>query len=155
MPINEEENQSTFKNFIRNIEERISALTTLEIKTIIGDYKVNENEQIEQLEGEEQMIMYSKIKLLEGDITAHISNELVQDRYAWVRDFHAQKEEHGHLIIESNIRAIGSLYELYRQSRQMKATMNQPAQPDFWNQPAVPAAGGTNTPQPGLPDPTF
>ena len=113
----EKEENSRFHDFVRNIETRISKLTTLEIKTIIGDYHVDQEEEIGIKKDGEFRVLQSKIDLIQGDITTNISNELVSDKYAWLRDFHARKEERGHEIIDSNVRAIVSLFELYRQTK--------------------------------------
>jgi len=113
----EQEKNSRFHDFVRNVENRISNLTTLEIKTIVGDYNVDQNEQIGVKKDGEFRILQSRIDLIQGDITTNISNELVTDKYAWLRDFHARKEERGHEIIDNNVRAIISLFELYRQTK--------------------------------------
>ena len=65
--------------------------------------------------------MNSRINLIDGDITTHISKELVSDEYEWMRNFHAHKEEKGHEIIQGNIQAIASLIDLFRElSREEK-----------------------------------
>lgn len=113
------EEKSGFVEFIRNAETRISKLTHLEIKTIVGDYKLGDKDSITPRAEGDFFMIYSKFNLLEGDVTSYISNELVQDRYAWVREFHARKEEKGHEIIQGNIRAIISLFELYNMTKRM------------------------------------
>ena len=113
-------NSTAFSSFVKNIETRISKLTTLEIKTIIGDYELNENEVISHKKDGDFKIMQSRIDLIEGDITTNISEELVTDKFAWLREFHARKEEKGHEIIDGNIKAIVSLFDLYRKTRNFK-----------------------------------
>jgi hypothetical protein len=106
-----------FLSFVKNIETSLSRLTTLEIKTIVGDYLVDEQEQISLKKGGDFQIMQTRINLLMGDIVTNISHDLVTDRYAWLRDFHARKEEKGHEIVDNNVKAIMSLYELYRKTK--------------------------------------
>ncbi|MCS6834157.1 MAG: hypothetical protein NZ521_11330 [Flammeovirgaceae bacterium] len=111
------EENTKFGAFVRNIETKISNLAKLEIKTIVGDYKIDAQDNISQKKDGDFKIMYSQIDLVAGDMTTYISNDLVQDRYAWLREFHARKEEKGHDIIQGNIRAIAALYELYKQTK--------------------------------------
>ncbi|MBD0402755.1 hypothetical protein [Flammeovirga sp. EKP202] len=116
--MSDQENVGFFQNFVNNIEDYINNLVTLDIKTIVGDFHVNgEKDEIVKKEGTDYKVMNSKIHLLKGDVTSYVSNDLVQDRYAWVRDFHAQKEQHGHAIINDNIKAVYSLFELYAKTK--------------------------------------
>lgn len=118
--MSDQENVGFFQNFVNNIEDYINNLVTLDIKTIVGDFQVvDDNDTIQKKEGTDVKVMNSKIHLLKGDVTSYVSNDLVQDRYAWVRDFHAQKEQHGHAIINDNIRAVYSLFELYAKTKGM------------------------------------
>ena len=115
-----EEQKSTFSNFISKIESKITDLTTLNIKTVVGDYDFHADNTITPQEGGEFKVISSDMSLIDGDVTTHISNDLVQDKYAWVRDFHARKEEKGHEIVQGNIQAIISLFELYRGTKRVK-----------------------------------
>ena len=112
-----EENTSVFYNFVRNVETSINKLTTLEIKTIVGDYQVDQDENIKVKKEGEFQILQTRINLIQGDMVTNISNELVTDRYAWLRDFHARKEERGHEIVHNNIQAIVSLFDLYKKTK--------------------------------------
>ncbi|WP_020526277.1 hypothetical protein [Flexithrix dorotheae] len=113
----EKEDTSVFYNFVRNVETAINNLVTLEIKTIVGDYKVDEEENISVKKEGEFQILQTRINLMQGDMITNISNDLVTDRYAWLRDFHARKEERGHEIINNNIQTIMSIFDLYKKSK--------------------------------------
>ncbi|MGB0525726.1 MAG: hypothetical protein ACPGJS_22295 [Flammeovirgaceae bacterium] len=115
----EEKEESVFADFIAKIEDRISRLTTLDIKTVVGDFKYGMNEEVEPKADTEYKIMNSKINLIGGDITTSISNELMDDKFQWLLDFHARKEEKGHEIVQGNIQAILALYKLYRETRDL------------------------------------
>lgn len=115
----EEKEESIFADFIAKIEDRISRLTTLDIKTVVGDYKYGMNEEVEPKPDTEYKVMTSKINLIGGDITTNISNELMDDKFKWLLDFHARKEEKGHEIVQGNIQAILSLYKLYKETRDL------------------------------------
>ena len=120
----EEERQesSLFMSFVNNIEEKLSDLVTLEIKTIVGDYRLLQDETVLPKKNGEFKIMKTKIGLLDGDVTTLMSNDLIQDKYAWLRDFHAGREEKGHEIIHKNIEAIKSLFELFKDTKGLNVT---------------------------------
>lgn len=108
------ESANGFMDFINNIEERITALTTLEIKTMIGDFDVDAEGNIKPHTDSDFKALYSKFNLIGGDVTSQISSELIYDKYQWLREFHERKEDKGTEIVASNIEAIFSLIELYK-----------------------------------------
>ncbi|GAA4828036.1 hypothetical protein [Algivirga pacifica] len=112
-------------DFIENIEEHISNLINLEVKTIVSDYKVEGESTIVRKEAADEKVISSSINLLQGDVTTHVSESLIQDKYTWLREFHSRKEEQGHMIVENNIRAIYSLFELYTKTKEMRAGEEQ------------------------------
>ncbi|WP_375558587.1 hypothetical protein ACE193_12570 [Bernardetia sp. OM2101] len=111
----EKTNVDKLQDFIKYVEERVVDLTNLEIKTIVGDFDVDVNEKVSLRRDNDYKLMNSRINLIDGDITTHISKELVSDEYEWMRNFHAHKEEKGHEIIQGNIQAIASLIDLFRE----------------------------------------
>lgn len=113
--------RSLFANFVNNVEEKLSDLVTLEIKTIVGDYRVTQDEQIYIRQEGDFKIIKSTIGLLDGEITTLMSNDLIDERFDWLRDFHAQREEKGHEIIARNIEAIRSLFQLFRETKKLNA----------------------------------
>ncbi len=113
--------QGSFRDFLKNIEKTIIKLTTLEIKTVVGDYTVAPDDSVQPIAGGDFKVMYSKINLLDGDITTQLSHPLTAPEYDWLRDFHARKEEHGHEIINNNIKALISLIELYKSAKNTAA----------------------------------
>jgi hypothetical protein len=115
-----EKKRNSFSDFVNRIEEKISDLTTLNIRTIVGDFHYIDNETIEAKRDGEFRMIFTDMSLIDGDITTRISNDIMQDKYAWVRDFHARKEEKGHEIVQGNIRAIVQLFELFRSSKNVK-----------------------------------
>lgn len=115
----EDNEESVFADFIAKIEDRISRLTTLDIKTVVGDFKYGLNEEVEPRSDGEFKVMTSKINLIAGDISTHVSNELMDDKFKWLLDFHARKEEKGHEIVKGNIQAVLALYKLYRETRDL------------------------------------
>jgi hypothetical protein len=135
------ESTSSFKNFLKNIEQTIVKLTTLEIRTVIGDYTIGSDNTVQPIAGGELKVFESKINLLDGDIQSSISTQLIAPEYDWVREFHARKEEKGYEIINNNIKAIMSLMELYKSAKTTASkdtTMNMPVE-----QATLPAADTT------------
>ena len=113
------EGGSKFENFVKNIGTAIGNLTTLEIKTVIGEYNIDAEDNITPDQSADFNLLFSKIDLIGGDITTHMSSQLVQDDFTWIREFHAHKEERGHEIIAGNIEAIKSLIELYQKTKKV------------------------------------
>ncbi len=118
--VKEEDKSNRFTDFVNKIQEKISNLTTLEIKTIVGEYTVENSEDVVPLPNVQFMVMHSKIDLIGGDITTNISRSMMSQEYAWVREFHAEKERKAHQIVQDNLKAIMSLYELYNQTKTVK-----------------------------------
>ncbi len=108
------ESNNGFMDFIRNIEDRITALTTLEIKTIVGEMDVDSQGNVQMRSNDDVKVLYSRFNLIGGDVTSQISTELIYDKYQWLREFHERKEDKGTEIIASNIEAIFSLIELFK-----------------------------------------
>ncbi len=112
---------TSFKDFLKNIEQTIVKLTVLQVRTVIGEYTIAPDNSLQPIAGADLKIFESKINLLDGDIESNISSQLIAPEYDWVRDFHARKEEKGHEIINNNIKAIMSLMELYKSAKSTAA----------------------------------
>lgn len=98
--------------FIDKVIEKIENLKTLEIRTIIGEFKWNEKTmRIEYKEDEVKMIM-TQIDLLEGDITTVFSDDFLKEPYEKIRDYHAEREKRGQEIIDGNLKALKELITL-------------------------------------------
>ncbi|WP_448520095.1 hypothetical protein [Rhodoflexus sp.] len=100
--------------FMERVKNSLSRMTTLEIKTIVGDFKLDSKENVQHAGGD-CLIMESRINMLMGDITVRMSQELIASRYDWVREFHKEKEAHGYQVIQNNIATILSLVNMYQQ----------------------------------------
>ncbi len=99
--------------FIQDVMNSINHLKTLEIRTVIGKFKWNDKDKkIEYKEGEVKQIL-TQVDLLGGDITTLLSDDFLEAPYSQIRDFHAEREKHGHEIIEGNIKALKELMDLF------------------------------------------
>ncbi len=100
------------KSFIDKVLEKIDDLKTLEIRTVIGNFKWNpEKKKIDYAEGKVKSIM-TQIDLLEGDITTAFSEDFLEEPYDKIRDFHAEREKRGQEIIDGNLKAVTQLVDL-------------------------------------------
>ncbi|MCS6967702.1 MAG: hypothetical protein RMJ44_00745 [Cytophagales bacterium] len=135
---------SQFNSFLERIKESLTRMTTLDIKTIVGDFKIDSQENV-QFASNNYLVMESRINMLLGDITVRISEELTTARYDWVRQFHKEKEAHGYQIVQNNIATLLSLVNMYWQLQgNQPLTINLP--------PPVYAPATAETP--GLPTST-
>jgi hypothetical protein len=110
------ESSGGFKGMMKKIENTVTNLINLEIKTIVGEFDVYGFDDVRPKPGEKFNVMMSQINLIEGDITTHISSELLYEKYEWLRQYHAEKEARGNEIIQGNIKAVMSLIELIQKS---------------------------------------
>lgn len=101
------------KNFLEEVLGKLDNLKTLEIRTIIGNFRWNpEHKKIEYQEGRVRMII-TQIDLLEGDITTAFSEDFLQEPYDKIREYHAEREKRGQEIIDGNLKAMGQLIKLF------------------------------------------
>jgi|GEM_PF-1855888 len=107
--------RSEFLEFVKTVQQSIKKMTTMEIKTIVGDFALGADEEVTTLGGDYK-VMESQFNLLLGDVTVKIDQALLDPQYDWVRNFHAQKEQQGHSIIQNNINLLLTLINLYRQT---------------------------------------
>ncbi|MEH0154539.1 hypothetical protein V6R21_10370 [Limibacter armeniacum] len=136
--MSEQKEQNLFSDFLNNIEKHISNLVNLEVKTIVSDYEVDGNNVTRKEEADVKVIS-SSMNLIQGDVTTHVSEGLIDDKYTWLREFHSRKEEQGHMIIEGNVKALYSLFELYQNAQNLKENKPITAQKQDSNSPYWPS----------------
>jgi hypothetical protein len=59
----------------------------------------------------------TKINLLDGDITTEMDEEFVSGSYVSLREYHQQREDQGHAIIDGNVEALKSLIDLFYKTK--------------------------------------
>lgn len=101
-------------SFLDTIKENIKNLKTLEIRTVIGNFKWDEQQKRIVYKDEEVKLIMTQIDLLEGDITTSFSEDFLRPPYDEIRKFHAEREKEAHAIIEGNLRALKGLVDLIR-----------------------------------------
>jgi hypothetical protein len=98
--------------FIDKLLAGIDNMKTLEIRTIVGDFKWDATKKkIAYSEGKVRSIL-TQIDLLEGDITTAMSPDFLEEPYDQLREFHADREKRGQEIIDGNIKALKELVGL-------------------------------------------
>jgi len=91
----------TIENILNSIKGKVEDLTTLEIKTIMGNM-VMSNGEITIPDGEKVKGITSKIDLVDGDITTKISEDFYKS-YPELVQWHQSREAKGNEIVENNI----------------------------------------------------
>jgi hypothetical protein len=99
-------------SFLKTVKDSIKNLKTLEIRTVIGNFKWDEAQKRIVYKDEEVKLIMTQIDLLEGDITTSFSEEFLRPPYDEIRKYHAEREKQGHEIIEGNLKALRELVEL-------------------------------------------
>ena len=100
------------KNLTEIIKDKIDNLKTLEIRTIIGNFKWNEGKKKIDYKEEKVKVIMTQIDLLEGDITTIFSEDFLKEPYDKILNFHAEREKRGQEIIENNLKAVRELFDL-------------------------------------------
>lgn len=114
--MNDQNSKSRFQDFLARIEQSIEKMTTLEIRTIVGDYTLDSSNQVQSTSPNFQVIE-SRFNLLLGDITVRVSRDMADPQFDWVRQLHADKEKEGQAIVQNNINTLLSLIGLYKQTQ--------------------------------------
>lgn len=104
---------STFQDILDKITDAAKDLTTLEIKTLMGELEILNNGKVQLKPNQDLQGITSHIDLVDGDITTHITKDFY-DNYPELVQWHQSREAKGNEIIESNIRTVGSLVSQMR-----------------------------------------
>lgn len=97
----------TLQGLLDAIAAKVNDLTTLEIKTLMGDMELKDQKVLFK-DGQDMLGITSKIDLVDGDITTHISEEFYQ-KYPELVQWHQSREKQGNEIIRNNIATIKTL----------------------------------------------
>ena len=100
---------STFQDILDKIQNAAADLTTLEIKTLMGDLMIeNDEKNIKFKPNQDIQGIVSHIDLVDGDITTKITEEFY-NKYPELVQWHQSREVKGNEIIASNVETVGSL----------------------------------------------
>lgn len=93
---------------LKTILDALDKLVSLEIVTSVGDVKYKNN-KFEIAFDANPKVLYSKIDLLQGDITTVMNKDYVSGDYQALRTFHEEQITRGQDIIKQNIEAAKAL----------------------------------------------
>ena len=100
---------STFQDILDKIQDAAKDLTTLEIKTLMGDLMIeNDGSTVKFKPNQDIQGITSHIDLVDGDITTKITEDFY-NKYPELVQWHQSREVKGNEIIESNVETVGSL----------------------------------------------
>lgn len=110
---NANESQDNNEGILEKITKALTDLVTLEIKTMVGEMTFNQS-AVPNFPAKPKA-MYSKIDLLQGDITTVYDPEFITGEFTSLREFHQEREKQGQEIIQGNIKALQSLVKLIKE----------------------------------------
>jgi len=93
------------KKLLDDIEKKVADLTTLEIKTLIGDLELTDKGKVQLSNKNKIKGISSTINLVDGDIATYISEDFFKN-YPQLVEWHKSREEKGNQIIENNIHTV-------------------------------------------------
>jgi hypothetical protein len=102
------------QEILDSIKKALRDLVTLEVTTVVGDVSATpkENNIGVAVTYQNSKVIQTKIDLLQGDITSVYDKAFLTGDLAAVKALHQAREEQANEIIDKNIQALKSLYEL-------------------------------------------
>jgi len=101
------------QKLLEKIEEKVENLTTLEIKTLMGNLEITDKGKVYIPNGNKIKGISSSIDLVGGDITTYISDDFVKN-YPQLVDWHQSREAKGNEIVENNIHTVVNMVKALR-----------------------------------------
>jgi uncharacterized protein with HEPN domain len=99
---------STIQDIFDKITDTAKDLTVLEIKTLMGEMEILNNGKVQFKTNQDIQGISSRIDLIDGDITTHITEEFY-NKYPELVQWHQSREAKGNEIIEGNIQTLTSI----------------------------------------------
>ncbi|MGK0359421.1 MAG: hypothetical protein ACI9U2_001723 [Bradymonadia bacterium] len=99
-------------SLVDSIKSKLSNLTTLEIVTAVGPPTRDENGRLTVDLKTNSAVMFTQIRLLEGDVTTSVDPSFVSGENQPLRAFHQTRVTEGMQAVKDNISALKQLYQL-------------------------------------------
>ena len=99
-------------SLVDSIKSKLSNLTTLEIITAVGAPVRDPNGRLTVDLKANSAVMFTQIRLLEGDVTTSVDPSFVSGDNQPLRDFHQARVTEGMKAVKDNIAALKQLYQL-------------------------------------------
>lgn len=110
--------EGTLSNLKNKIMNSIENLVSLEIITAVGQVNVKSDDTVDKKLnvdcGPNTKAIFTKIDMLQGDISTVYDEEFVSGDYQALKQFHALREKEGHEIVRQNIENLKSLLKMIR-----------------------------------------
>lgn len=100
-------------SFAESIKQKLKNLTTLEIVTAVGPPKVTADGRLEPDYKSSNAVLFTQVRLLQGDVVTNIDETFVTGEYQGLRDFHQARVADGLKTVKDNIAALKELYQLF------------------------------------------
>lgn len=100
-------------SFVESIKQKLKNLTTLEIITAVGRPTVTADGRLEPDYKSSQAVLFTQIRLLQGDVITNIDETFITGEYQGLRDFHQARVDDGMKTVKDNIAALKELYLLF------------------------------------------
>lgn len=107
--------------FIEKIEHFLNDIASLEITTVVGDFRVVYNKETGKWEpadtGSPLEAMQTRINLFQGDLTSAMHQNFSTGGDSVVRDFHDSQVQKAQGIVDSNVKAFKEIIGLLTDAR--------------------------------------
>jgi hypothetical protein len=101
------------KALMDSIEQKVSELTKLEIRTVVGSFQPAGGKPDGALTATGPVhVLHTTVDLLDGDIQTEIDEWFLAEERKPLVDMHLQRERQGGEIVRANVEAIKSLWTL-------------------------------------------
>jgi hypothetical protein len=107
------EEKDKLQAFLVDLESKLSELTTLQIRTVVGSFASEGGQPAGKLKIDGAgHFLDTSIDLLQGDITSQIDEWFLAPERKAILDLHHQREKQGNEIIRANVQAVRELWRL-------------------------------------------
>lgn len=100
-------------SLVDSIKSKLSNLTTLEIVTAVGPPTRDAQGRLTVDLTTNAAVMFTQIRLLEGDVTTSVDPSFVSGDNQPLREFHQARVTEGMKAVKDNIAALKQLYQLF------------------------------------------
>ncbi|MCP4697498.1 MAG: hypothetical protein GY862_11690 [Gammaproteobacteria bacterium] len=95
---------------LEDIKNALNNLVNVEIRTVVGNFTHDADGPPKRAADSKEI--YTRINLLEGDISTYFNEEFLEGSLSSVRQYHAMREKNGLAIVQENIDALQKMVGL-------------------------------------------
>ncbi len=99
--------------FFDRVMEKANDLATLTIHTIVGEFSLSPDQGTLKATADTNNSeeMFTRIDLIDGDITTALNAKFMEDQYQEIRKLHMEREKNGKEIIQKNLETLEKIAE--------------------------------------------